>query len=116
MRLDVRVVEFSADLGTHIELFQSVGSSAVPLGHGNGETHVYAIHFEEGGKIGAHPAGFAQLFLVVQGRGWAAGADGQQVELRAGQGAYFERGEVHSKGAHDAMLAIMVQASVMPPL
>ncbi len=112
----MQVVDFTSDHARPIEQFESVGSSAVPLGHGGGESHVYAVHFEAGGRIGPHPAGFAQLFLVVEGRGWAAGADGHRIELRAGQGAYFEKGEIHSKGAHDPMVAIMVQASVMPLL
>jgi hypothetical protein len=111
----MRVVQFSAKDATPIELFESVNVSAVPVGQGSGEVKVYALYFEAGGCVGPHPTGYAQLFLVVQGSGWAAGADGQRVPLLAGQGAYFLRGELHSKGSDDGMLAIMVQASDMQP-
>lgn len=65
--------------------------------------------------VGAHPTGFCQLFMVVQGTGWVAAEDGVRVELRAGQGAYFEQGEIHSKGSDAGMLAIMVQGTAIAP-
>ena len=111
----MQVVRFSADHAAPIELFESVRASAASVGHGSGEVRVSALHFEAGGCIGPHPTGFAQLFLVVQGSGWAAGADGQRVPLRSGEGAWFPRGELHSKGSDEGMLAIMVQASEMQP-
>jgi hypothetical protein len=43
----------------------------------------------------------------------AAGVDGHRVELHAGQGVYFERGENHSKGSGAGMTAIMIQVSEM---
>ncbi|HEX3556951.1 MAG TPA: hypothetical protein VIA62_27315 [Thermoanaerobaculia bacterium] len=43
--------------------------------------------------------------------GWAMGADGHRVELRAGQGVRFERGENRSKGSETGMTAIMIQVS-----
>ena len=109
----MRVVEFSAKAAEPITLFESVAASSVSLGHGRGDLHVYCVHLGANGEIGAHPTGFAQLFLVVQGTGWAEGADGRRVALRAGQGAFFERGEMHSKGSETGMTAIMVQATRM---
>jgi hypothetical protein len=111
----MQVVQFSANHATPIELFESVNASAVPVGQGSGEVKVSALHFAVGGCIGPHPTGYAQLFLVVQGSGWAAGADGHRVPLRAGEGAWFLRGELHSKGSDEGMLTIMVQASEMQP-
>lgn len=89
----------------------------MPLAHGQGQTHAYAIHFAAAGVIGPHPAGFDQLFLVVQGSGWVAGEDGIKLPLRAMEGAFVPRGETHSKGSQDGMLAIMMQASdyELPP-
>jgi len=52
-----------------------------------------------GGEIGAHRAGFAQLFLVVDGLGWVADVDGVRCPLQTGQGAVIARGEVHGKGS-----------------
>jgi quercetin dioxygenase-like cupin family protein len=109
----MKVVEFSSSQAQPIELFNSVSTASLPLGDGRGETHVHCVFFDAGGKIGEHPTGFAQLFLVIEGSGWAMGADGVRVELRAGQGVYFERGENHSKGSETGMTAIMVQVSEM---
>jgi len=112
----VRIVEFSAERAEPISLYQSTSASTVALGHGRGEAHVYCVHFGPGGRIGSHPTGFCQLFLLVHGSGWAAGPDGVQVPLQAGQGAFFEQGEVHSKGGEAGTLAIMVQVTELEPL
>jgi quercetin dioxygenase-like cupin family protein len=112
----MRVVEFTPELAEPISLFESVASSSVAVGHGSGEMHVHAVHFKANAHIGVHPTGFCQLFLVVQGSGWAAGEDGQRIKLNAGQGVFFERGEMHSKGSEAGMLAIMVQATRIDPM
>jgi quercetin dioxygenase-like cupin family protein len=111
----VRVVQFTPELAEPISLFESVASSSVAVGHGTGEVHVYAVHFKANAQIGAHPTGFCQLFLVIQGSGWAAGEDGQRMNLSAGQGVFFEKGEVHSKGSETGMVAVMVQATRIDP-
>jgi len=107
----MRKLHFARERGRPITLFDSTGALSVPLGDGSGEAHVYCIYVEEGGCIGEHVAGFDQLFLVVEGAGWASGADGARVALQAGEGAYFERGERHSKGSEQGMTAIMVQVA-----
>ena len=94
-----------------VERFQSVGTWSRPLGHGRGDAHSYALHFDPGGEIGRHEAGFDQIFVVVEGSGWGAGADGIRKPLAAGQAALFRRGEMHSKGSEEGMKAIMIQVS-----
>lgn len=105
----MRVFHFGPDQAQPIALFESVGASIVHLGDGAGEAHAYCLHFAEGGAIGPHVAGFGQLFLVVAGEAWAAGADGQRATLGVGDGACFERGELHSKGSERSATVIMVQ-------
>lgn len=105
----MRVIDFDRKHAEPIGLYESVAASSVPLGDGKGEAHVYCVYFEPGGEIGPHPTGYAQLFLVVQGEGWACGEDSERVTLSAGQGAYFQRGELHAKGSETGMTAIMVQ-------
>jgi len=111
----MRLVEFTPELAEPISLFESVAASSVAIGHGSGELHVYAVHFGAHARIGVHPTGSCQLLLVVEGSGWAAGADGRRVNLRAGQGVWFESGETHSKGSETGMIAIMVQATRLDP-
>jgi hypothetical protein len=72
----MQIIDFSRDHARPIELFDAVAASNVRIGGGQGETHVYCVYFKPGGSIGEHPAGYAQLFLIVDGEGWTAGADG----------------------------------------
>jgi quercetin dioxygenase-like cupin family protein len=67
----MKVIEFTCDRAQPIELFKSVSAASVSLADGRGETHVHCVFFDAGGKIGEHPTGFAQLFLVIEGSGWA---------------------------------------------
>ena len=111
----MQVVAFDAEDAEPIARFESSAASSVVLGNGRGDAHVYCIHIAPKGQIGRHPAGFGQLFLVVQGSGWAAGADEIKVPLRTGQGAFFERGEMHSKGSDEGMVALMIQVTELRP-
>jgi len=111
----MQIIDFSARHAAPIEQFDSVGAFSVYLGSGEGEAHAYCVRFAPGGTIGRHPAGFGQLFLVVEGSGWASGGDGVRVELAAGQGAFFARGELHAKGSDAGMTAIMIQVRDLEP-
>ena len=120
--MSIRVVDFSAAAAEPILAYASVSAAAVPLGHGAGESHVYAVHLGAGGEIGRHPAGFDQLFLVVRGSGWVAGSNGVRHALAALQGAFIPKGEHHAKGSETGLVALMVQAGsldrepgAMPP-
>ncbi len=109
----MQIVTFSRNHMRPITVYDATGASNLRIGGGSGESHVYALRFEPGGSIGAHPAGYGQLFLIVEGSGWAAGADGRRVPLNAGEGAYFSPGELHSKGSDAGCTVIMVQAEAI---
>ncbi|MBW2313998.1 MAG: cupin domain-containing protein [Deltaproteobacteria bacterium] len=111
----MKIVEFTPERAEAITNFGSVGASTVAIGDGAGEAHVYCIRFEAGGSIGRHPAGFGQLFLVTEGKGWVEGEDGERRELTAGQGASFARGEQHTKGSDHGMTAVMIQVGELEP-
>jgi quercetin dioxygenase-like cupin family protein len=91
-------------------------AASLEVAHGEGEAHAYVIRFEPGGEIGPHEAGFAQLFLAVSGSGWAAGEDGARVALPQGHAAFFNRGEIHSKGSDGGMTAFMLQVRDLDPV
>jgi quercetin dioxygenase-like cupin family protein len=105
----MHVIDFSRAHAAPISAYDSRQASAQPLADGTGEAHVYAVHFAAGGEIGPHPAGFGQLFLVVDGEAWVAGADGVRHRVRAGQGAVIARGEMHAKGSAPGCSAVMIQ-------
>lgn len=112
----MKIINFSEQQAKPIELFESVRACSARLGDGDGEAHVYCVRFGPAGKIGQHTTGFGQLFLVIEGSGWVSGQDGKRVELSAGQGAYFPRGETHSKGSEVGMTAIMIQVRELQPI
>ncbi len=109
--MPIRLVDFTAASGRPIEQYSSIDASAVELAHGAGDSHAYAVHIARGGVIGPHPAGYDQLFLVVQGSGWISGADGVRHDVGSLRGAFVPKGEVHAKGSDAGMVAVMVQAS-----
>ena len=76
---------------------------------------VDVLAFEPGALLGRHPNRLWQLFSVVSGTGWAAGADGVQASLSPGDAVLWEPGEEHESGTDDGMVAVVVQTP-MPPL
>jgi quercetin dioxygenase-like cupin family protein len=114
----MKILDFSGRPGEPIDAYGSVGASSVRLADGAGAAHVYCVRFAPGGVIGDHEAGFGQLFLVIEGSGWAmtgTGAGRVRLDLAAGQAAYFARGEVHAKGSDVGMTAIMIQVDDLRP-
>ena len=105
----MQIVDFAGGSAEPITAYESVATRAIALADGEGEAHVYCLRFEAGGRIGEHPTGFGQLFLVIEGRGWVEGEEGRRVELAAGQGAWFRRGERHAKGSDHGATVIMIQ-------
>jgi quercetin dioxygenase-like cupin family protein len=109
----MQLLSFGPERAEPIREYLGHHASAVALASGRGEAHVYCLHFEAGGEIGVHEAGFAQLFLVVSGSGWVSGSDGKRRPVGQGEGAFIARGEVHAKGTSSGMTAIMVQLTHM---
>lgn len=98
-----------------IDGYASVSSFSSALADGAGEAHFWYARIEPGGEIGRHEAGFGQLFLVIEGSGWAEGGDGQRVAIGAGQGVWIARGEHHAKGSETGMRALIVQVRDLEP-
>lgn len=111
----MHVIDFSLERAAPITEYASRRAGAQSLADGFGEAHVYAVHLAAGGTIGAHVAGFGQLFLVMTGDAWVAGADGIRRPVRAREGAVIARGEVHAKGSETGCSAIMIQLAELTP-
>jgi quercetin dioxygenase-like cupin family protein len=105
----LRIIDLRAAPGVPIHEFDASGATAHHVGSGGGATHVYVVHLAPGGVIGAHEAGFDQIFAPVQGNGWAAGPDGTRHPVAVGEAALIQRGELHSKGSDGGMVALMLQ-------
>ena len=105
----MRIIDLRATPSVPINEFDASGATAHHVGSGGGATHVYVVHFAPGGVIGAHEAGFDQIFAPVQGSGWAAGADGMRHPVVVGEAALIQRGELHAKGSDSGLVALMLQ-------
>lgn len=108
--MPIRIIDVSREAADRIDAFDSVGAHSVELAHGAGASHAYVLHFDPGGVIGPHPAGFDQLFIVSQGAGWIAGADGVRHPVDTGHAAFVPKGERHAKGSDRGMVAVMLQS------
>lgn len=86
-----------------------------PLARPGGFVQIARFDIAPGGHVSAHPATIPQLFVVVAGEGWVAGADGQRVAIRAGQAAFWVSGEVHAAGSGSGLMAIVVEAETLDP-
>jgi quercetin dioxygenase-like cupin family protein len=105
------VDQFDYDLpGELIDGYEARGVHSAALARGRGETHVWLLTFAPGGEIGAHVAGFDQLFFVLAGTAWVE-FPGHRLELVSGQGATIDLGETHAKGSDDGATVLMVQVS-----
>ena len=87
----------------------SIGLHATRIASGDGGVAVTCLAVRPGGTIGAHPATGDQLFLVIAGSGWVAGADGIRRPIQAGQGARWAAGEVHTSGTDTSLTALVVE-------
>ena len=112
----MRLYTFTADAGRAITNFGSVGLRITAILRTLEAAQVVALWLEPGGAGCEHRASGAQLFLVTQGAGWVAGADGAAVPIRAGQAAWWDDGESHTAGADETgMAALVIEGDALDP-
>ncbi|HKG26703.1 MAG TPA: hypothetical protein VKB09_13710 [Thermomicrobiales bacterium] len=80
-----------------------------------GEVRVDLAYLKPGDRIGEHEGRLPQLFCVIDGSGWVAGADA--IPMRAGPGvaAFWAAGERHAAGTETGMRAVIIQAESLDP-
>ncbi|MFF7992685.1 cupin domain-containing protein [Kitasatospora xanthocidica] len=96
-----------------IDRFDSVGATATRVAAGEGSVHVTCLSIGPGGTIGSHPAPVSQLFLVITGEGWVAGADGRRIPVAAGDGVRWEPGEEHTSGTTTGLTALALEGPAL---
>jgi quercetin dioxygenase-like cupin family protein len=104
-RTSLRRVEFSG--GRPLTAPGSVNAAVRRLA---ANAHAVVIELAPGGIVGRHPAGVAQLFVVVRGSGWASGSDGERVPIEAGEAVLWEPGEEHESGSDEGMTVLVVES------
>ena len=104
----MRRVELTGE--REIDRFESVAARVRRLAP---EAHVVVIEVGAGGRVGTHPAAAQQLFAVVRGSGWVAGADGERHQIELGEAVLWDAGEEHESGSDDGLTALIVEADVI---
>ena len=111
----LKVLDFSADRSLAISGFGSRAASAVPLTLPAGDAHVVCLRLGAVCLLGRHPASVDQLFVVVDGAGWAKGADGERIPVSAGTAIHWDAGEEHESGSDSGLTAIVVESEGLVP-
>jgi quercetin dioxygenase-like cupin family protein len=107
----------------HLKAFDFDSAATSPIGPAANVTplaagesaHVVCIRLGPGGVLPRHPAAADQLFVVVQGHGWASGGDGAEQEITAGTAVFWEAGEEHETRTDGGLTAIVVEAEQLGP-
>lgn len=94
----------------HHEGLPDVGFTEVVAADAARRTRVDVAELAAGAILPRHPAGPAQTFYVVAGRGRVAGADDVEVPVGPGDAVTWEPGEEHTSWADTAMTVVVVQA------
>lgn len=108
---EVRIIKFAGGPGHPIERFGSAGThqlGGVLFNGGGGWTF---ITVDAGGHLGRHPTVLSQLFVVIEGSGWVAGADGTRMPITSGEAALWEAGEKHESGTDAGMRVAVLEAT-----
>jgi len=104
----VKIVAFES--AQAITRFDSRGATIGGVARCSGHVRVSFVELDPGGALGMHEAAGPQLFLVVEGTGRVRSGDDDPVAVAPGQGAYWEKGELHETVTDYGLTAIVVEA------
>ncbi len=106
---------FDQEIGKPIHQFGSTFTMS-RIGLFDSTLHIGCMHLDNNGLIGRHEAVTDQLFLVIEGSGWVSGDSGEVIEIKAGQAAFWTKGESHEAGTYSTtMKAIVIEGDNLQP-
>jgi hypothetical protein len=110
----LKIYRFDAKAGQPIGFF---GSDFIQVGivRTPGAATVSCMYLAPQGLVGYHPATVPQLFVVVQGEGWARGQAPGRLPIAVGQAAFWEAGEWHETGTDTGLAAIVIEGEGLSP-
>lgn len=106
----MQIVEVAREPGRLIEQFGSLGARHLGGARFTDSGGLAFLSLAEGSHLGRHPTVLAQLFCVVSGDGWVAGAEAVRHPIRAGQAALWAPGEEHESGSTSGMAVVVLEA------
>jgi quercetin dioxygenase-like cupin family protein len=107
----MRIYQLDVSSGTMINQFNSAGAVYARILRTDHKSKMQAgcFYIRQDGIVGHHEAILPQLLLVVSGEGWVAGSDGKRKPISEWQAAFWEKGEWHSAGSSQGMMAIVIE-------
>lgn len=104
----MRLLDFGSSAAHPITAFESRASVARLMGPAD-TARTIVMHLPPDGLVGTHEAATHQLFCVVAGEGWVAGANDVRVAIRPFEAAEWQPGERHSSGTDSGMVAVVIE-------
>jgi hypothetical protein len=112
----MKLFRFDPEAGKSIDAYGSLGFVISKLVRMTEETDVKCGYLGSKAVIGYHQTTKDQLFAVVQGEGWVRGESLEsRCPIRAGQAAFWERGEWHESGTEAGMVVILIEGEDIDP-
>ncbi|HZW83833.1 MAG TPA: cupin domain-containing protein [Candidatus Deferrimicrobium sp.] len=105
----MKIFSFGKEVSRPMSRYQSISISYSQITEIANPSKIGCMYIEPKGIAGIHQAPSPQLFLVVQGEGWISREDESRIPVTAGQGVFWERGEMHESGSDTGMTIIIVQ-------
>jgi hypothetical protein len=103
------IYRFDAGVGKPIDQFGSVNITFSRIAFLKTATWISCMNVGKNGVVGYHQATIPQLFLVVEGEGWVRGESAERHSIKAGQAAFWAKGEYHESGSKSGMTAILIE-------
>jgi hypothetical protein len=111
----MKIFRFDPEVGKSIDRFNSSGFIISRVVQLFDEAVVNCAYLSWNGVIGYHKATIPQLFLVVHGEGWVRAETSDKTSIKAGQAAYWEKGESHESGTETGMTVIIIEGLNFDP-
>ncbi|HKI56393.1 MAG TPA: hypothetical protein VKB31_04515 [Trueperaceae bacterium] len=111
----MRRYRFDRATGHPVDAYGSRGVIARAVQHSPARLVVTSLWLEPRGEIGPHDAPVDQLFLVVEGMGWAVDAEGRRAPVAAGEALFWRAGETHGVGSDRGLAAVVLEGEGSDP-
>ncbi|MEJ2216873.1 MAG: cupin [Gemmatimonadota bacterium] len=111
----MRRFRFDRATGHPVDAYGSRGVVARGVQHTPARLVVTSLWLEPEAQIGIHDAVVDQLFLVVEGAGWALDAAGRRTPVAAGEALFWHAGESHGVGSDGGLAALVLEGEGLDP-
>ncbi|WP_026695231.1 cupin domain-containing protein [Peribacillus kribbensis] len=111
----MKLFTFRSDTGKKIEQYDSHNVIFSKIMKTDQPAFFGCMYIEPHGIVGRHEATLPQLFLVLDGEGWASGPDGRRAVIKKGDAVFWDAGEMHESGSETGMTAIILESPNLNP-